>query len=217
MFADEPHYSRGLTCGWSRRAETALSIARRVRAMARELVEIDPRLDALWPQFAMRAIRPTDPGPVLELSDEELGDLIDRRARFDTPAFPAPVDPWGYLLALGGTPTSALREYRALVKAGRLQDAPLYNEVQLDIDQDHAIWRDLSTAKAVLGVLVRNWAAEWGYAAGRPGGGACGDTFGRPLMIWSATKGTPAPRTFLDIGPPSEVRDYLGGELQVWP
>jgi len=184
--------------------------------MVRELGQIDPRLDFLWPQFAARAIRPTDPGPVLELSDETLGDLIDRRARFDPPPFPAPVDPWGYMLALGATPTSELRDYSALVQAGSLKEPPLYNEVKLDLDQHHAVWRSPDRAVSVLDVLVRSWEAEWAYAAGRPKGG-CGDTFGRPLLIWSAVKGVSAPRAFIDIGAPLELRDYLGGELQIFP
>ena len=74
------------------------------------------RLPAAHPP---RAIRPADPGPVLELSNEELGSLIDRRARVDPPPFPAPVDPHGYLLSLGGSPArSQLKLYGANVWAG---------------------------------------------------------------------------------------------------
>ena len=213
VFADEAHHSRDLVCGWSARRETALSIARRVRSMARELGEIDARFTLLWPQFVARAIRPTDPGPVLDLSDEVLGDLIDRRARFDPPPFPAPVDAWGYSLALGGTPTSEPRDYGANVYAGRSLESPLDNTVNLEIDHDHGIWRDPDQLTRALRVLVEVWVPEWGYVAGRPRDGGSGGTYGRPLMVWSATKGVPVPRTFLDIGPPSEARDYLGGEL----
>ena len=217
MFANEAHYSRNFTCGWSARAETALSIARRVQAMTRGLGEIDPRMRLLWPQFEARAIRPSDPGPVLDLSDESLADLIDRRARFDPPRFPAPVDPWGYMLALGGSPgRSEMLDYGALVEAGRRREAPFYNVVNVHFDQDHPIWRDPERASTLLGGLVNVWEAEWGYAAGRPEGGS-GDTYGHPLLTWAASKGASAPRAFIDIGPPSDVRDYLGGELRVWP
>ncbi len=216
MFADEIHYSRYFVCGWSARPETALSIARRTQDMARKLGRFDPRFTLLWPQFAARAIRPTDPGPVLNLSDEMLGDLIDRKARFDPPPFPAPVDPWGYSIALGGTPTSELRDYGANVYAGRSQEPPLYNTVELEIDHDHAIWRDRDLALEALSILVEVWQAEWGDVVGMPLGGGAGDAFWRPLMTWSAVKGVPGPRLFMDIGPPLEVRDHLGGELQVW-
>lgn len=217
MFADETHYSRDFVCGWSARPESALSIARRVQRMTRELGRMDPRFTFLWPQFAARAIRPTDPGPVLDLSDETFGDLIDRKARFDPPPFPAPVDPWGYSLALGGTPTSELRDYGANVYAGRWREPPFDNSVDLEIDQHHEIWRHRDQAVQVLGILIEVWQPDWGYAAGRPSDGACGDTYGRPLMTWSAEKGLAVPRAFLDVGPPLEIRDYLGGELQIWP
>lgn len=218
MFADEAHYSRRFTCGWSTRAETALDIARKVRATTRALGELDPRLELLWPQFARRAIRPTDPGPVLELSDEELGALIDRRARFDPPKFPAPVDSSGYLVALGGSPAqSQLKLYGGMVWAGAW-GARAENWVQIGIDHDHPVWRDLALAARVLVILLEIWGAEWGFAAALPSNRPPGlNTVGRVLLTWRGAKEMPARYTFDNTGPPAEVRSELGGELRVWP
>ncbi|WP_430420671.1 hypothetical protein [Phenylobacterium sp.] len=184
--------------------------------MTKRLAEIDPRLSLIWPQFESRAIRPTDPGPVLELTDAELGDLIDRRARFDPPRFPAPVDPMGYSIALGASPKSPLRDYGANVYAGRWGDCPSENFIDLGIDDDHPVWCDSGLASTVLGILIGTWEAQWACAVGLPRSGS-GNTIGRPFLTWrSATIGE-IPRMFADTGPPAETRPLLGGELQVWP
>lgn len=217
MFSDEAHYSRSFVFGWSPRAEPAVSIAARIRTMTKGLAEIDPRLGLIWPQFESRAIRPTDPGPVLELTDAELGDLIDRRARFDPPRFPAPVDPWGYSIALGGSPKlSPLRDYGANVHAGCWRDWPAENVVDLGIDDGHPVWCDSGLASTVLGILIATWEAQWACAIGRPSG-ATDNTIGRPFLTWRSATISEIPRTFADIGPPVETRPLLGGELQIWP
>src|ERR1051325_1018684 len=95
-FLNEHHSTRSFDCGWRPRQEDSEAIARRVQRMAAALSAVDDELGQLWPQFEARAIRASDPGPVLDLSTVDLGRLIDRRGRFDPPQLPAPCGPTGY-------------------------------------------------------------------------------------------------------------------------
>ena len=226
-FADEgDHYERSFLAGWPGRLENALQVAERVHALASRLAEIGPSYGQLWPLMESRRLRPSDPGPVLEMSTEELGRLIDRRGRFDLPALPAPVGEEGYSFSLVGYgDPSAPRTHGVAVRAGAYR-ASADNEVRLTFGNTCPIWRDAEQALRVLHGLVdtfdASWATAFAFIAEPDGGGR-----DRPWLAWTAAPLTPRPappflRTypypfpFSGEAPPSVVRPDHGGELKLW-
>src|SRR6478736_5115887 len=79
----------------------AQAIAERTKEFVRRVSLVEPTLAEVRPILAARAFRPGDPGPVLEMTADQLAELIDRRARFDPPRRPAPVGPDGYSVVFG--------------------------------------------------------------------------------------------------------------------
>lgn len=222
-FCDETnHFARNLDCGWGARTESAEEVALRLRRTACDIRRIEPALSPVWPAFSSRAIRPSDPGPVDELPVEDLGRLIDRRARCDPPQLPAPVGPTGYDLTLAGLP-SVERRWRLdpHLRAGSV--APeLPNGWYLRPNLDCPVWEDADRGVALLRSLVRAWEPDWALASAsiqRPPDDRDGRVSWpcRPWLAWRKNGGPPVPYEFLDIGEPSVVRAELGGELRIWP
>lgn len=70
-FANEGwDYACYFTGLWPARPESALSIACRIQQLVRTLAEMEPAWGGLRPVMAMRAFRPSDPPPVLEMAVE---------------------------------------------------------------------------------------------------------------------------------------------------
>jgi len=223
-FNDETnHDGRWFNCGWGPRAESAEDIARRLQAMARDLRQVAPAQSPLWPQIEMRAIRPTDPGPVHEMSVEDLGRLIDRRARFDPPQLPAPVGPWGYSLVLGGQPNPdpSLRLGASLWAGGVKPDAG--NRCVLHLHLSSPVWRDAETGLAMLRALIRAWSPDWAAALASLKRTDEEERSGvvkrpcRPWLAWRKDGGQSVPYEYIDIGGPAVTQAEFGGQLAIWP
>ncbi|WP_293907068.1 hypothetical protein [Phenylobacterium sp.] len=216
------YYSRKFECGWSLRAEDPVAIAARVQALARRLGDLEPAYGEMWPLLAARAIRPgRDPGPVLEMSAEDLGALIDRRARFDPPRYPHPVGKEGYNLFLSAN----RNRYDTLcidmgVSAGVYGDGANRNRADIGLHNESPVSRDPELALRVLYSLVETLGAQWACARAyiQPEGGA-GDDSRRPWLAWSAAglEAPPFPFSDEEAGPPAEVRSERGGDLLIWP
>jgi hypothetical protein len=222
-FSDETnHDQRWFNCGWEPRAETALEIAQRLQTMARYIRQAQPELNPLWPYFSSRAIRMTDPGPVDEMAVEDLGRLIDRRARFDPPQLPAPVGPWGYSIELAGppSPNRALR-LGASINAGSVRNDWPGNRCIVNLHVDAPVWRDPETGLALLRALVKAWEPDGAGAYARfqsPGEAARDWVWGRvrPWLTWERIGAEPSSYEFVGVGNPALVQQEMGGELKVW-
>jgi len=223
-FGDETeHTDRVLNCGWGPRAESAVEIARRLQLMASEVKEAEPDLNALWPAFGMRSLRPSDPGPVDALSIDDLGRLIDRRARFDPPQLPEPVGPWGYKVLLEPPPSLDRDPWlQASLHAGGTGPG-LENRCVLGLDLWNAAWRDAGRGAALLRSLIRAWEPDWALAYAALPQSEEDEREGRvwrpvrPWLGWQKPGGNPMPYEFIDVGDPAVVRAELGGELHIWP
>jgi len=202
--------------GWSPRPESAEEIAARVQAMARGLDQAEPAFGGLWAGFDVRALRPSDPGPVQEMSKEDLGRLIDRRGRFDPPQLPMPVGPDGYsfsVVSQRGTEGFV----RSNIRAGSRRPGTR-NTVDFEFGRDCAIWRDVERGAAVLRVLVDAWSPEWVVAADTivPEDPDAPLEF-RPWLAWRQRAAPASPYWPEFANPPVIVRDEAGGELSIWP
>jgi hypothetical protein len=219
-FFGEDHYSRSFDCGWRPRHDDAEAIARRIHRMASALLEVDEKLGRLWPQFEPRAIRPTDPGPVLQLSTADLGRLIDRRGRFDPPPLPAACGPKGYSFVLVGNVLPRVRgqEVGFIVHAGSV-DEGFENSVELMLDNGSEIWRDVGAGVKVLEALRDAWDADWVLSTGSVHEDATDRMWLRPWLKWvrdgQAVQAILLSRT--EIPPNGETTTHGEGELVIWP
>lgn len=216
-FGDETnHFARSIDCYWSARAEDAYSVARRIAAMVTALATVDPGLQALWPILSRRGSRPTDPGPVLDLSEYDLGRAIDRKCRFDPPQLPEPVSEWGYSVMLATLDDVELPA-AFTVHAGRTIEME-GNQVSIGLRDDASVWRNLEMAKALLGVLIEAWNADHASAtAAIARSSPEGKMEYRPWLLWTKASAGPYRKHWLrEMGPPDEQSEWLGGELQVW-
>lgn len=221
MICYEPEESRWFACGCAPRQEGVLKVAARLRSMAAGLDAIEPGLGPFWPQFEPRRLRPSDPGPLTALSDEELARLIDRRARADPPAFPAPVGPGGYHFALG----TGRKRGDGVACGGSVWVENLRYQseesVRITIGVDSAVWRSAETTRRILFLLVGAWAADWATATahislGLQKNGVLVAEM-RPWMAWVGP-GRHLPDSWVeDAGPPNEVRAERSGRLSTWP
>lgn len=222
-FGEDPQIEhRWINFGWGPRAENAEQIARRLRAMAGDLRRVEPDLNPLWLQFSSRATRPTDPERVDELPVDDLARLIDRRARFDPPPYPAPVGPEGYKLRLGGPP-SEIPSHQLYISmyAGIRSDGWPGNGGVLNLLEDGPIWQTAERGMALIRALVGAWepdgAGAYGRRRRREGDP---DNFAppvRPWVTWNRQGVDYEFYKFTDVGPPALTLDELGGRLRVWP
>lgn len=211
---------RWFACGWAPRQEGVLKVASRLRSMAAGFETIEPGLGRLWPQFEARRLRPGDPGPLTDLSNEELAQLIDRCARPDPPSLPAPVGPSGYSFALGGAREKAVGvSYGGNIwveSSGYALDEP----VRFRLGNDSPVWRDVEKARRLLFTLVDAWDADWAAATAHVSLGfrADGESISemRPWMAWAAS-GHNVPQSWVvDAGVPVDVRHEHGGQMSMW-
>jgi hypothetical protein len=219
-FLAENHSSRKFRCGWRPRREDADAIARRIQRMASALLAVDENLGRLWPQFEMRAIRESDPGPVLELSTADLGRLIDRKGRFDPPQLPAPCGESGYSFVLVGNVLPRVRAQDAGfgVRAGSA-DKGFENSVDLMLDNGNEVWSDVGLGVTVLDALTDAWEADWALASGSLYDDATDRMWIRPWMRWvrdgQAMHAILLSRT--EIPSSGETTRHGAGSLIVWP
>jgi hypothetical protein len=235
-FADETAYyvNRHLVCGWGARAQSAIEMAARAQKFAQRLGAVDAAYERLRPDPGLRTYRPGDRGPIVEIETTVLADLIDRRGRFDLPPYPAPVGPHGYHVLYRSD--HAKRHPSALsvsISAGQYGDGRAENQVEVSPELDHEIWRHPDLALQVFDAMADIWAPEWACAYAFMGeypvpGEQPSKPRTRPWLAWTAKPMQPRPvppfnRPFaypfpLDqAGPPAEVSQWRGGELQFWP
>ncbi|WP_421936326.1 hypothetical protein [Phenylobacterium sp.] len=220
-FCDETDQrSRWFNCGWGARGETAEEIARRLQAMARELLEFEPDMSPLWLQFNDRPTRRTDPLRVDMMSIDDLARTIDRRCRFDPPPLPAPVGPAGYVVRLGGlSAPDPSRGVYGSISAGRSDDAWQTNGCVLRPELDDPIWRSPERGLAILRAVVRAWEpdAAGGYASLPSDDPVVSRTPIRPWMSWTRS-GAPDDSHYVitRVGEPDLIRREMDGEFKVW-
>jgi hypothetical protein len=182
----------------------------------------------------MRRFRPGDLGPVTEMTASELGELIDRRGRFDPPRFPAPVGPTGYSVLYRSDHMSRDPSFLTLsVRAGEYGPGWRENRVRVSPDSESPIWRDSERGIEIMETMVEAWDPEWACAyaviteSPLPEEGEV-RSWVRPWLAWTAKPlqprpvppfNRPYPHPFpLDhAGPPAEERAWHGGKLQIWP
>ena len=221
-------------CGWSARSQSAIDIAARVQDQARRLGKLIPEYGRLRPDPGMRRFRPGDLGPIVDMATDELGELIDRRGRFDPPRFPAPVGPTGYRVLYRSDHMARNPSFLAVsVRAGEYGPGWRENRVKVWPDADSPIWRDPERGIEIMETMVEAWEPEWACAYGSimeplaPEGGKVRSHV-RPWLAWTAKPLRPRPvppfnRPFPhpfpldDAGPPADRRGWHGGELQIWP
>ena len=233
-FADEPtgYAGRKFECGWSERRQTAAPIADSLRRFASRLGEIDPAYGRLRPDPGMRKFRAGDLGPVVDMTTAELADLIDRRGRFDPPAFPAPVGPTGYNVLYRNDLMGEDPSFLALsVQAGEYGPHWVENRVRVNPDTEHQLWRDPERGLQLLDAMVQIWDPEWACAYSStvvisPEHSEIRSRV-RPWLAWTLrplqarpnppyARPYPAPFPLDEAGPPGEVKPWLGGELSIW-
>jgi len=200
--------------GWETRSEGPPEMARRLQMLNRQMMEIEPEWRDLWPLFAARAIKPgRDPGPILDLTPEDLAHLIDRRARYDPPPYPSPIDREGYsllttVLRNGYDPLGVTVRFSTAYEGARLND----NEVDLEPNVASPLWEDLDRALQLFLGGIEATSATWALNVAFMGP----EIPYRQLMVWTA-EGAKAPSKFANgVTSPSEVRPHLGGELRIW-
>jgi hypothetical protein len=215
---ERPIFSRNsFRCGWSSRAEVALDVAHRVIALNQGLAKMEPAHHELWPLFAARAIRPgRDPGPISDMSVDELAELIDRRARFDPPRWPAPVSDGGYNLVMSANLRGTdLLSVGVWVRAGAYPDSPPTdpNDADLDFHVKNPIWMDFDRGLQALHLLIDSMEPDWACASNW-----VGDEKGhhQPWLAWAAQDRTIPDFYIGRASPPSEVRADRGGRLYLW-
>jgi hypothetical protein len=189
------------------------------------LEKVEPALGELRLLFGPRAFRRSDPGPVLTLSAEDLARLIERRARFDPPQWPAPVGSDGYRVVMvnGRIPRDPL--YAAVgLRAGVYSDAR-ENSLDMEVNPNGIAWRDDNALQHIFAEIAAIWDAKWGAVWRQfPSGEEVAQT---PRLAWTAEKliARPVPPYLREHPPPlpfegqptrRETHPQLGGELELW-
>jgi len=235
-FADEPFepWAATFECGWSARPQSAIDIAARVQDQARRLAAIDPASGRLRPDPGMRRFRPGDLGLVVDMTSVELGDLIDRRGRFDLPTFPKPVGPTGYHVHYRSDHMARDPSFLTVgVQAGQYGPGWRENRVRVRPDPESPIWRNPELGIEIMGTMVEAWNPDWACAYAvmtepLPPEGGVSRWHVRPWIAWIAeplqprpvppfNRPYPHPFPLDDAGSPAEKRAWHGGELQIWP
>ena len=209
--------------GWPKRAETAESIATRLREMASLLAEFDPAYGELWFFFRSRAFRPGD--PLLALPVDDAATLIDRHGRFNPPQRPAPVGSGGYRVVLGNQRRPSDRLYAGLTAhAGEYRD-DAENAVELEVNPNGPAWRNDELVRRVFARGLALWDAKWGAVWHRKA-----EEDGvrqRPRLAWTADhfmshpvppywREHPFPFPFDGAPTARSTHPELGGELEEW-
>jgi hypothetical protein len=233
-FSDEPtrYAGRRFECGWSERPQTGAELAYGVQEQARRLAEIDPAYGRIRPDPGARKFLVGDQGPVVDMHTAELADLIERGGRLDPPTYPSPVSSMGYSVLYRSDLRGLDPSYLALsVRAGRYGSGGVENRIGLQLDTEHAVWRDPERGLHVLDAMVQAWNPEWAIAYATVTVLATDGEItsrARPWLAWTAkplrprpnppyARPYPAPFPLDDAGPPAEVRAWHGGELCIWP
>lgn len=215
-FADESTAPR-LWCGWGYRAESAVEVAARVQAINQRLAQFEPAHRDLWLLFLNR--KPNKIGPILDMTVEEFGQVIDHLARYDPPNWPAPVGPCGYHLVASAFRPPDVRHVALIVDAGcdrRCEWSLRGNGAQLDFHSSNPIWRDVDRGLELLHALIDCMGSDWACVSGYVDGEDDNYYF-RPWLAW-AKPGAKVKTSLIERGgPPAEVRADHGGELSIWP
>lgn len=212
-------YPGRFQCGWGPRPESAGEVANRLLELNRRLAAIEPGHGELWPLLAARRIRPgVDPGPILQMCAEDIAKLIDRRARYEAPQLPAPVNDEGYridLVALHGYRDE--RDFGLTLRAGAYADGEERNGLDVKYHPKHRIWRDPELRQLLIVAFVEVLQPDWACAAKRVGRDESYQAWYSPWLVWVAP-GSEAPRWMMGrSGPPSATWAAFGGEFRSWP
>lgn len=220
------HDSRYIWVSWRERHESALQIAARIQAMARALAEVEPAYGELWPFVAARAIVPDkDPGPVLTMTEADLGDLIDRYCRFDKqPAAPSPPSEDGYSIVLGNNRSS--RHPQALdmsIKTG-IKNTKAYNSATVNSFYwtGKKLWHNEVCPRTVLKIMIKCFDADLAAIYGLilfpppPSGGRIPPSRSQLWMYWTRP-GVEPHKMYTEMEPAPETFPWLDGTLSVWP
>lgn len=223
-FAPKHLNRRRFACGWGSRPESPKAIAERIQLLNTRIAEIEPAYGELWPLFAARAIRPgRDPGPVLAMTSEGLGEVIDRRARWDPPRWPAPVSSGGYSLIMAANRTGLdPLDIGLSVQAGRWGDWP--NQVSLEFHPDAPLLANVELGLQVLTALIEAMTPDRAYAYGYLPHNDDSRAQRIPWLYWERSGELEPLLPWQDNydwvergGPPVQVRAERGGELKIWP
>jgi hypothetical protein len=225
FLAETGHDSRYIQAYWRERQESAIQIAARIHNTAKALVEIDPVFGELWPYLQAQAILPgKDPGPILNMTEAELGDLIDKRCRFDkNPAAPEPPNEFGYSVLLGNNlMRSDPRGITLSINAGGTA-TDWYNVVTIGSDEwtGELLWQKERHLHNVLEILIQCWDPDLATIYGvffdkslpnqpAPPGRE------RMWMYWTRPNVEPH-EMYKKMSPPEETRPWLDGTLSIWP
>lgn len=211
--------------GWPSRAESAESLAIRLQRMARLLADVEPAYGELWPRIGMKALRPSDPGPILALSVGDLATLIDRRARFNPPQRPAPVGSGGYWVLVSNNRRPRDPLYASLkAHAGEYTEVA-ENAVELELNPNGPGWQSAELVSRIFEGGLALWSAKWGAVWHRKASEE--DVKQWPRLAWTADsfKSHPVPPYWrehpfpfpFDTAPTiRSVHPSLGGELEEW-
>lgn len=220
MFATEKdHYKRRYSAAWPASGESALRLAGKLQKLFGRLSAIEPFYGDVRLILALRAFRPSDPGPILEMTTEDLASLIDRRTRFDPPQYPAPVDQDGYSMAL--SPNLSGHDPRSLganLHAGQYRPG-VWDSIELQLHQDSPVWRDADLGLSVLDIVVGALDCPCAAASAFISEGERGRS--RPWMTWIAAgadeKALPIPFPFEEAPPSPRQAPHRDGVLRTWP
>lgn len=220
MFVDEEnHYRRYFIAAWPAAGETVDVLAAKIHKLVRRMAVFDPAYGEVRPQLAMRGFRASDPGPVLEMSVEELGSLIDRRGRFDPPPPPAPVGKDGYSIVFCPDRSSDDPHRLGVDVIGGQYRAGAWDRVTLEPHPLSPIWRGTDLALSAMDALIDALDCKCASASGFIAEGVRG--FSRPWITWVADDARslplPFPFPFADAPPAPQRSAYRDGALSIWP
>ena len=217
-FSDaQDHFARDFVAAWPGRGLSARDLADICQRLARHLAWIDPVYGDVRLNLYPRPFRPSDPGPILDMSGDELAGLIDRRARFDPPRFPKPVSEDGYWLTLGPDRSGLDPRTISLFLRGGSYGEGAWDDLKVEPHIDSPIWQDVDLARNIIDDLIDITACHCVSASALITEGPRG--YRRPWMIWVAEgAGSPLPVSvqFSYETQPVEVTKHKGGVLKVW-
>ncbi len=198
---------------WSARPESAEQIALRLQAFTRRLPDIEPSWAEIWPLFAARQSEFSKPH-LLQYTTDDLAALIDRRARFDPPRWPEPVNETGYdlILTVNRTGLDPLNISLAVHAGDRRPQGA--NQLQISLHRASPVHGDLDRGCKLVCAMVQAFEPEWVYA-NPPGPGESGPFVVRPWLTWTAVDRA-LPAYVQPIVAPADVRNLCGGQLQIW-
>ncbi|HEY8616664.1 hypothetical protein [Phenylobacterium sp.] len=221
-FAHDPRLGeRTFAFGWGARPATADDVAAHLTETVERLAEIEPAWAEVRFLFEMRALRASDPGPVLTLGDD-LARRIDRRGRFEAPAAPRPVGPWGYSFVLDNQRKEDDPLYVALFIGAGATAEEKGNQVYFKLPAQHPMWRDVEQGLRVLRLGAAVWRADCAQVSALV---PEGQYLPRPWLNWTRHGAPPLPvlsGKYLTYPAeyeafPHETREAFGGLLKVWP